>query len=65
MPTDLDQIQTIKTQALQQLVDLRANPKPSYKLDGQEVAWQAYLDSLQRTIDWCDDKLSAYEPFEE
>jgi len=64
MPTDLEQLRTIKSQALAQLVELRANPKPSYQIDGQQVAWTEYLRQLQLTVDWCDNKLAAAEPFE-
>ncbi len=64
MPTDLQQIQTVKTQALAVIADLTANPKPSYEIDGQRVSWNDYLANLRRTIDWCDAKLAAYEPFE-
>ena len=64
MPTDLQQIQTVKTQALAVIADLTANPKPSYEIDGQRVSWNDYLANLRQTIDWCDTKLAAYEPFE-
>jgi len=64
MPSDLDQLATIRTQTLAQIADLRANPKPSYSLDGQQVSWESYVESLQRTVDWCDAKLSDYDPFE-
>lgn len=33
--TDSEQIQSIRTQTLAQLAALRADPKPSYWLDGQ------------------------------
>ncbi|MCC7475127.1 MAG: hypothetical protein IT425_07000 [Pirellulales bacterium] len=62
--TDLEQIQTIRSQALAQLVELRADPKPSYWIDGQRVLWQEYATSLERTVDWCDQKLRESEPFE-
>ncbi len=62
--TDIEQIQSIRTQTLSQLVDLRAAPKPTYWIDGQRVHWQEYIDSLQRTVDWCDQKLVDAEPFE-
>lgn len=62
--TDSEQIQSIRTQTLAQLAALRADPKPSYWLDGQRVHWQEYAESLERTIDWCDHKLAEYEPFE-
>jgi hypothetical protein len=62
--TDVEQIQSIRSQTLAQLDDLRADPKPSYWLDGQRVQWQEYAESLERTIDWCDLKLAEYAPFE-
>lgn len=62
--TDQEQIQLIRQQTLTQLIDLRANPKPSYTIDGQTVSWSEYAGALQRTIDWCDGKLLALEPFE-
>jgi hypothetical protein len=62
--TDVQQIQSIRSQTLAQLGSLRADPKPSYWIDGQRVLWQEYADSLQRTIDWCDQKLTEYQPFE-
>jgi len=64
MPSDCEQLAAIRRQALAQLVDLRANPKPSYAIDGQKVLWETYARSLQETVDWCDAKLSALEPFE-
>jgi hypothetical protein len=62
--TDIQQIQAIRSQTLAQLEALRADPKPTYWLDGQRVLWQEYAESLERTIDWCDRKLAEYEPFE-
>lgn len=62
--TDIEQIQSIRSQTLGQLDSIRAAPKPSYWIDGQRVHWQEYVDSLQRTVDWCDRKLIDYEPFE-
>jgi len=69
MPVDKEigetqQVLTIRNQSLAQLVELRANPKPSYSLDGQRVSWQEYIESLQQTVDWCDQKLVSYQPFE-
>jgi hypothetical protein len=62
--TDIEQIQSIRSQTLAQLDSIRANPKPTYWLDGQRVHWQEYAESLQKTVDWCDQKLADYEPFE-
>jgi hypothetical protein len=62
--TDSQQIQAIRSQSLSQLEALRADPKPTYWLDGQRVHWQQYAESLQQTVDWCDAKLAEYVPFE-
>ncbi len=64
MPNDRQQIETIRGLALAQLVDLRANPKPTYTIDGQTVSWESYIRSLQETVDWCDTKLIGLGPFE-
>lgn len=64
MTDEYQQVQAIRRQTLAQLEQLRASPKPSYTLDGQEVSWQQYAESLQRTVDWCDRKLQNYQPFE-
>jgi hypothetical protein len=64
MPNDIEQLQTIRSQSLEQLAELRANPKPSYSIDGQQVSWESYAASLQKTVDWCDEKLAGAEPFE-
>ena len=62
--TDIEQIQSIRSQTLAQLDALQASPKPTYWIDGQRVHWQEYAESLQRTIDWCDRKLIDAAPFE-
>lgn len=62
--TDIEQIRSIRGQTLAQLDELRAAPKPTYWIDGQRVHWQEYVDSLQKTVDWCDQKLVEAEPFE-
>lgn len=64
MSLDTTQIQTIRSQTLAQIEQLTLNPKPSYSIDGQQVAWREHLDSLQRSVDWCDRKLAECDPFE-
>jgi len=64
MPSDAQQIATIKTQTLARIAEITAAPKPSYNIDGQMVAWGEYLQQLQRTVDWCNQKLSGEQPFE-
>lgn len=64
MPSDQQQLETIKSQSLQILADITANPKPSYNIDGQSISWNDYLAQLQRTIDWCDGQIAAAAPTE-
>jgi hypothetical protein len=64
MPSERQQIEAVRSQALAQLVELRANPKPTYSIDGQSVSWESYIRSLQETVDWCDAKLAGLDPFE-
>ncbi len=65
MSTDAEQIATIKSQTLARMAEITAQPKPTYMIDGQMVAWGGYLAQLQRTVDWCNEKLAGEAPFEE
>jgi hypothetical protein len=64
MPSDLEQIQAIKSQTLARIAELTAQPKPTYYLDGQSVSWNEYLARLQATVGWCDRQLAGQEPIE-
>jgi len=64
MPSDLEQIQAIKSQTLARIAELTAQPKPTYYLDGQSVSWNEYLKRLQATVGWCDRQLAGLEPIE-
>ena len=64
MPSDTQQIATIKTQTLARIAEITAEPKPDYELDGQRIAWGDYLARLRATVDWCNEKLAGEEPFE-
>lgn len=61
---ELTHLRTIRSQTIAQLVELRADPKPTYWIDDQRIHWQEYAESLQRTVDWCDLKLGECEPYE-
>ena len=54
--------QNIKTQTLNLIAELTANPKPSYNIDGQAVQWSDYLKQLQATVEWCDLQIARCEP---
>jgi hypothetical protein len=61
---DATTIATIKSQTLAVIAEITAQPKPTYQIDGQMIAWGDYLSQLQRTVDWCDDKLACESPIE-
>ena len=64
MPTDAEQIATIKRQTLALIAEITANPKPTYDIDGQKVSWGQYLGQLQATVEWCDQQAAAAAPVE-
>ena len=64
MATDAEQLATIKSQALANLVAITANPKPTYDIDGQEVEWTAYHKMLQDQVTWADKQLAGEQPVE-
>jgi hypothetical protein len=64
MSTDFQQIATIKSQTLTRIAEITAQPKPTYQIDGQSVAWGDYLVQLQQTVDWCNEKLADEVPIE-
>lgn len=64
MPTNAEQIATIKSQTLARMTEITAQPKPTYQIDGQLVAWGDYLAQLQRTVNWCNEQLAAESPIE-
>lgn len=64
MPSDAHQIAAIKTQTLALIAQITAEPKPTYNIDGQTIAWADYLGQLRQTVDWCNERLAGEEPFE-
>lgn len=64
MPTNAEQLATIKTQTLAVIVTITANPKPSYNIDGQSISWGDYLKQLQDTVAFVDKQLASLVPYE-
>ncbi len=50
MPTNAENIATIKSNLLTALATESASPKPSYSIDGQQVDWNGYRASLLKQI---------------
>lgn len=46
MPTNLELLETSKTQLITQIANVTLNTKISYSIDGQSVSWTDYLRML-------------------
>jgi len=64
MSDDAEKLRQIRTQTLALLEELTRQPKPTYQLEGPEIAWSEYLARLQAVVDWCERKLAELEPVE-
>jgi hypothetical protein len=64
MASDREQIALIKSQVLARIAEITENPKPTYQIDGQLVAWGDYLNQLRGTVEWCNAQLAAEAPLE-
>ena len=64
MPSDVQQIQTIRTLTLAELADMHTDPSAGYQFGSEDVTWGELVSRLEQTVDWCDAKLAGYEPFE-
>ena len=64
MSDDLQVLRQIRAQTLALMDQMTRQPKPTYSLEGQQIAWSEYLARLQAVVDWCDRKLAELEPVE-
>lgn len=62
MGQTIETIEAIRTDALTRIQSLLGEATP---FSGAEnVPWIPWLDDLRRCVDWCDEKLAEYEPYE-
>ena len=64
MSVDIEQVEAIRLQVLVQIDELISTTGPTITVNGEEIPWAPLLESLQRTLDWCDRKLQEAAPFE-
>lgn len=64
MGNDAETLRHIRAQTLALIEQLTKEPKPTYQLEGQQIAWSEYLAQLQAVVDWCQRKLAELEPLE-
>lgn len=64
-PSTTDALQNIRNNILARIQEITAAPKPNYNIDGQQVSWQSYLDSLMANLRRIDDQIAlTQDPFE-
>jgi hypothetical protein len=64
MPTNLENLKTIRSQILTELVSLTAERKPTYSVDGQTFSWNDYRSRLLTDLSEIDRQIAAEEPVE-
>ena len=55
---------SIRENLLVRIHEITSAPKPNYNIDGQQVSWQSYLDSLMASLQRIDEQLLNDEPYE-
>lgn len=64
MPTNLENLQTIRSQILAELASITAERKPTYSVDGQTFSWNDYRSRLLTDLREVDELIAAEEPLE-
>jgi hypothetical protein len=64
MATYAENLTTTRNQIAANLVEITANPKPSYSIDGQQVDWQSLFDSYMNQLAKIDLLLQSDDPAE-
>ncbi len=64
MSVDIQEVEAIRDQTIVQMQALLATSGPTITVGTEQIAWAPLLESLGRTLDWCDRKLAEYQPFE-
>ena len=65
MGSNATHLATIKHQILERIEEITAQPKPTYNIDGQQVLWGAYFDSLTKQLAAIDAAIASADPYEE
>jgi hypothetical protein len=65
MPSDSEQLATIKSNILARLAEITAQPKPTYTIDG--VTWKhtEYFEALMKQLTSVNQQIAAEMPFTE
>ena len=52
------QLETLRSQALDNLLAATTSPKPTYTIDGQRVDHAGYIARMQQLADWCSERIA-------
>jgi hypothetical protein len=63
MATYLENLTTARDNVAARLVEITADKKPSYSIDGQSVSWSEYFDTLTKQLDQLNKLINAQNPY--
>jgi len=63
MATNLENLETIKSNLLTALASITASPKPTYSIDGQSVSWGDYYRSLMDQVKAVNELINMESPY--
>lgn len=62
--TNLENLQTIRSNIISELASITASRKPTYSIDGQSVSWDQYRISLMQMLKEVNEQINAESPYE-
>lgn len=60
----LTNLETIRNQLVDRILEVTLTKKPSYSIDGQSVSWESYLNTLQTQLMNVNLMINQADPFE-
>lgn len=64
MPTNAENLASIKANVLATLAEITANPKPTYSIDGKVVSWTEYQEMWMRRLETVNNLINAETIYE-
>jgi hypothetical protein len=61
--SQVQQLQTIMQQIDQRMVELTAQSKPTYSVDGQSISWESYFSMLSTQRKAVEEMLQRAQPY--
>jgi hypothetical protein len=61
--TNLQLLQKAKTNVLTLICQVTSEQKPTYSINGQNISWESYLNSLREQVDKLNELILEEQPF--